>query len=325
MKKKDIIYLVVLLIVIGISFYRFKNRKYNSRDSKILMDTIVDISITGKDKNIDSILDSTFALIQDLDDQLSYYNENSEVSGINNREKVELSDDLLKIMDVAGKVYSQSDSLYDVSVGALVDIWQFDRAEIPSQSAIETAQSHIGYSKIKIKNGLISIPEGMKINLGSLAKGYIIDQAVNLILSKGNFTGYVNAGGDIRYFGSTIPVKIGVQHPRNKNEIIETIHLTDEAVVTSGDYERFFMKNGVRYHHILNPETGFPAENTISVTVIAKTAIMADALSTAFFVMNPQDAVELSNKLPDVETMIYFMQDNEPASIRSAGFIKYIE
>ncbi len=325
MKKKDIIYLIVLLIVIGISAYRFKNRKFQSRDSKILMDTIVDISITGKNKNIDVILDSTFVLIRELDEKLSYYEDDSEVSSINNHAETELSGDLQNILEEAGKVYTLSGKLYDVSVGALVDIWLFDRAEVPDENTIADAKKNIGFDKISIKGNKIILPEGMKLNLGSLAKGYIVDKAVEYIQSQGEYTGYINAGGDIRYFGLNSPVTIGIQHPRDKDEIIEKLHMKNEAIVTSGDYERFFMKDNIRYHHILNPETGYPAENTISVTVIAPNAMQADALSTAFFVMSPQDAVDLSNKMPNVETMIYFMKDGEPTSLRSAGMKKYIE
>ncbi len=325
MKKKDIIYLIVLLIVIGISAYRFKNRKYESRDSKILMDTIVDISISGNNKNIETVLDSTFTLIRVLDDALSYYNENSEVQAINNHVKTDLSEELLSILIEAGKVYIQSDSLYDVSVGALVDIWHFDKADIPSAKEIEEAQKNVGFYRITIDDNKINLPEGLKLNLGSLAKGYIIDKAVDFIESQGDYTGYINAGGDIRYFGLDSAVNIGIQHPRDKDKIIEKLHMKNEAIVTSGDYERFFMKDNRRYHHILNPKTGFPAENTISVTVIAPNAMQADALSTAFFVMDPQDAVDLSNKLPNVETMIYFMKNGEPTSLRSAGLKKYLE
>jgi len=134
-----------------------------------------------------------------------------------------------------------------------------------------------------------------------------------------------NAGGDLRIFGYKKPLEIGIQHPRKKrNEIIAILKVKNKAVVTSGDYEQFFIIDGKRYHHILNPKTGFPAKTCVSVTVIASTALQADAFSTALFLLKPKSAIELANKTPNLEAIIYATENGSLVSYKSKNINQYL-
>jgi len=169
-----------------------------------------------------------------------------------------------------------------------------------------------------------SIIDGMKINLGSLAKGYIVDKVVEYLKQQNVISGFVNAGGDMRIFGRGKPFKIGIQHPRSEsNEIIDVINVGNMSVVTSGDYERYFMKDGKRYHHIINPLTGYPSQNAISVTVISETALIADAYSTALFLLEPEQSLKLAEETDELEAVVYFIKDDKIEKLETKGFKKY--
>jgi thiamine biosynthesis lipoprotein len=147
--------------------------------------------------------------------------------------------------------------------------------------------------------------EGMKITLGAIAKGYAVDQAIDLLKSEGIQHALIDAGGDIRAIGrkSEGPWGIALQNPRNSSDYVALIPLDDQAVATSGDYERFFDENK-SFHHIIDPKTGYSATSLISVTVIAKNLTHADALATTIFVMGPEKGIGLLESLPDVEGLL---------------------
>jgi thiamine biosynthesis lipoprotein len=148
---------------------------------------------------------------------------------------------------------------------------------------------------------------GTEIDLGGIAKGYVVDRAVDVLRQSGITSASVDAGGDIRLIGGKPggrPWRVGVRHPRERDRIIAVLELLDSAVVTSGDYERYFMLGGTRYHHLLDPDTGLPAAGLASVTVVAADATTADALSTTVFVMGRERGLALIESLPGVEAIL---------------------
>jgi thiamine biosynthesis lipoprotein len=182
---------------------------------------------------------------------------------------------------------------------------------VPEPVEIEAAAALVDYSLMEndYAAGKVFLPSsGMALDLGGIAKGYIVDRGLELLARSGIGHALLNAGGDIGILGPKpdgSPWRIGVKHPRRDDELIAVISwLKKGAVVTSGDYERFFEEDGERYHHILDPRTGYPARNLLSATVVAPTAIEADALSTALFVMGPQRGLELVESLPGVEAIL---------------------
>ncbi len=328
MKRKDIINLALFALIFGFALYRYVNKEIVVIRSEFLMDTIVEIKGTSAQNNVESIIDSTFKLMESYEKQYSYFDSTSNIYRFNHSESeyLKLDDDLLQMLNLSNELFYNSDSLYDVSIGPLSDLWNFSRKEIPADASIATALKQVGFDKLQIGNKKIFKPSKMKLNFGSLVKGFIVDKAVEYLKSKDIYAGYVNAGGDMRLFNLKTDLKIGIQHPRkNKNKLVGVLSLQDNAVVTSGDYERYFVQNGRRYHHIINPKTGYPHKNTISVTVISEKALLGDAYSTALFLLNPQKAISLANKIVNLEAFIIFEDDEQLSSICTEGFEKYVD
>ncbi|MCH8157366.1 MAG: FAD:protein FMN transferase, partial [Nitrospinae bacterium] len=202
----------------------------------------------------------------------------------------------------------------DITIGPAVALWNFDveTASPPDAKALEEAVRLIHYQDISIGNGTLQLNrKGMSLHLGAMGKGYAVDRAVDVLKKFGIENGLVNAGGDLMAFGTrddrqdgTQAWRIGLQHPRSPEKMIASLDLSDRAVATSGDYQRYFIRDGIRYHHILDPQTGLPARSAMSATVVASSATDADALATALFVLGPDRGIALIDSLDGVEGMI---------------------
>ena len=325
MKKRDVINIIILLIIISFAAYRFYNRKITFSQSKFALDTIVEITVTSQKRNIKSVIDEAFEMIADYDRKFNFYDPEGELGKINSSEQVSLDKDFYQLLKISFELYEKSDSLYDTTIGRLTELWDFSTEHIPNIDSIRTAQENSGFEKIKFSEDQLIKPKNLKLNFGSLAKGYIIDRVVDFLEDNPVESGIVNAGGDIRIFGYNKKKEIGIQHPRSdRNEIIATLQVGNKAIVTSGDYERFFIKDNKRYHHIIDPKTGFPTENAISVTVVASQAVTADAYSTALFLLKPEAAIELVNQIENLQAIIYFETRGKIESIMSERFEEYL-
>ena len=325
MKRKDLRNLLALLLVLGLGTINYFTRVNSATSGAFILDTYVEIMAKGKSNDLEAVIDSTFALMKQYEEQLSFYKGEGELRHLNQQESVDISSDIYEILKVSEDLYNKSDGLYDVSIGQLSEVWDFDNNIKPTEAVVDSALQKIGFSKIRFDKNSLQKPLEVELNLGSLAKGYIIDKAVDYLQSHKVSLGFVNAGGDIRIFGQNKPLVIGIQHPRNqRNEIIGKISVPNMAIVTSGDYERFFMNDGKRYHHILNPKTGYPAHENISSTVVAESALLADAWSTASFLMNREDAVKAANQMEGVEVLLIYEEDGELKNIMSEGMKEYI-
>jgi len=322
MKKRDLINIIILIAVIVFGAISFANRTYTFSDTKFLMDTIVNIKIETKNKDAEFVIDAAFEIINEYEKVLSFYDQESQLWKFNNSltNSMPLDEDLLQIFFLSEQLYQDSDSLYDISIGALSELWDFNKFYIPSEDSIKTALENVGFEKLTLEGIRLTKPKGVKINLGSLAKGFVIDKVVEYLVSEEIESGFVNAGGDMRIFGQKKPLRIGIQHPRNsRNELIGVLNIKNKAIVTSGDYERFFEQDGKRYHHILNPKSGYPAEGTVSVTIVAPTALFADAYSTALFLMEPDKAIELIDRTDMLEAVVFYFEDSEIKKLESIG------
>ena len=328
MKRKDIINIILFIMVFAFAAYRYLSRTYSSQRSAFVMNTLVDIKIETKHKETNDILDNALKLIEDYENKFSFYKNGSQIWNFNNSviDSLYIDEDLAKILSISKELFQKTHSHYDITIGALSEIWDFDDEVIPTNEEIEKAIQVTDFKKLKIQNNYLYKPDGIKINLGSLAKGLIIDKVVEYLNQQNVISGFVNAGGDMRIFGTEKPFKIGIQHPRSKsNEIIDVINVGNRSVVTSGDYERYFMKDGKRYHHIIDPLTGYPSRNAISVTVISETALIADAYSTALFLLEPEQAIEFAEETYDLEAVIYVIIDNEIEKLETLGLKEYYE
>jgi FAD:protein FMN transferase len=307
---------ILVLSIVALSVYN--KRPVEIKYSRVLMGTVVDITIIGDDEaQLNSAAEAAFAEIKRLEGLMSHYKEGSDVGKINaaaGKDAVPVSNETFEVIEAALEISRLSNGAFDVTMGALGKVWHFtkDDGQVlmpPSKEKVKTILKLVDYRKIILdtKSRAVKLAkEGMKINLGGVAKGYITGRAAEVLKKKGVKKGIIHAGGDMVVFNESddSPHIIGIQDPRNKDNTIGTIKISNAAIASSGDYERFFIKDRKRYHHIMDPSTGFPADKSMAVTIAAKNPTFADALSTAVFILGPIDGMKLIEKLPDVEGLI---------------------
>lgn len=193
------------------------------------------------------------------------------------------------------EIHRASDGFFDVTIAPLTKIWGFRDGSnrIPTPSAIQDALSKVGMLRIRKEGEALILPKGMELDWGGIAKGYGIDLASRALIEMGIESGFLNAGGDLFCWGKNpekVPWKIGIKHPR-EDGVLGVLHITELGAATAGDYQRFFVKDGIRYHHIFDPKTGFPVKGKQSVTVIGPETLICDALSTALFVSGQPESI----------------------------------
>lgn len=268
------------------------------RESRFMMGTIVDVVLyTEKDsaaKAAGNALERIIRIEEAADPSAS----GSPVFEIRKGKGAGIEGDLERILETAMKVSRATSGAFDPTLGAVVYLWGFGREDptLPGPEEIERALKRPGWDRVPTGT---CCPEGLEIwfDLGGVAKGYAVDAAVRTLREEGIKAGIVNAGGDLRSFGAGPRRgfwKIGVQDPSHPQELAGILEIREAAVATSGDYQRYFERDGVLYHHILDPATGYPARTGLKgVTVVAPDCALADALATAAFVMGPEKGLEL--------------------------------
>jgi len=281
-----------------------------------LMGTRVEIVLCGPDRTaLEEAAARGYAELERLERDLSVWKEDSQVSRINRLAGVEpvvVDRALFELIRDSVGVSRISGGSFDITVEPLVRLWDFRRPDFrpPDPESIRKALEAVDYRRILLNETVPSVfleRKGMRITLGGVAKGYAADRASEVVRASGVAGGVVKAGGDLRAFGrkeNGEVWKVGVANPRDKQRVMCVIPVSDAAVSTSGDYERFRMVDGVRYHHILNPRTGTSASQCMSATVIAGSGTVADALATAVFVLGPEEGMGLIERLPGVEGVI---------------------
>jgi thiamine biosynthesis lipoprotein len=260
--------------------------------------------------------DGVFREFQRLDGLMSVWKKDSDVDRLNaaaGKHPVSIAPDTMEALVTARQVSEWTHGKFDVTFGALSDIWKFDQDQddsVPAAAAIAERLPLIDYRKLVLdqagSTAFLRRP-GMRAHLGGIGKGYAVDRGVAILRAAGLADFSIQAGGDLYVSGRRGDRlwRLGIADPRaSGGGIFARVELTDTTFSTSGDYERFFMKNGVRYHHILDPSTGQPARLSRSVTILAKRAVLADGLSTGVFLLGPEEGMALIERLPDVEGVI---------------------
>ena len=278
------------------------------------MGTLVDITVFEKDENkAELAIQNAFNEIQRLEGLMSTHIPGSEVSKINQAagvQSVPVSPEVFEVIERALYWARKTDGALDISVGPVQELWKFDidHPSPPDKTAIEQKLSKVGHDKIHLENQTVFLAEkGMQLHLGAIAKGYAVDQAAKTLQKNNIHHAFINAGGDLKTLGSRPDKKdwkIGLQHPRKPESILASFSLSGKAVATSGDYQKYFNQEGTRYHHILNPKTGYPATGMTSATVVTDTVMDADALSTALFVMGAKKGLAFIDSLKNTEGLI---------------------
>lgn len=289
-----------------------------TRETRFLLGTAASISIYDESFPSQTI-DRAFERVTEIQNRMSINEsdyDDTEILAVNRnagRASVSVSDDTAEVVREGIRWAEVTNGAFDISLAPLITLWGIGtpREQVPSPAAIEGRISLVGYDEIQVTDDPdIFLPrEGMAIDVGGIAKGYAVDETARIIREAGVSHALVDFGGDIFTVGTRVdgnPWRIGVQHPSSeRQELLAVIELVDQAVVSSGDYERFFERNGIRYHHIIDAETGAPSRSGLtSVTIVGPEAMGADALSTGVFVMGLEAGMALVETLPEYEAII---------------------
>lgn len=264
-------------------------------------------------------------------DSICGYEQGSEVARINHDPVApsRVSSDVAYILERAIEYARVSDGALDVTIDPVMQVWhrfEDETAVPPSSEALDSALDLVDYRNLILEDSGVRLVSEGSIDLGSIAKGYAVDRGIAVMDSLGVAAGLIDAGGDIRTLGKRPRGglwRIGLRDPRKPDEMLTVFQVNEKAITTSGDYERYFVRDGVRYHHILDPKTGKPARGCCSVTIITEDACDADAIATAVFVMGPDKGMALIESLPDVEGLIVVCHDHQKRVLRSGGMAEY--
>ena len=284
-----------------------------SGDARPLMGTEVSVCLWHQDPVVGrGIVDLVFAEVERIDRLMSTYKEDSVISAINRNaadEPIVAGDELFQLIRRSLDISVLTRGAFDITYDSVGQHYDFRNRQRPDAETIETERKLINFRFVELDqaSGTVSFREqGVRINLGGIAKGYVVERGISILRSHGVEHGIVTAGGDSRLLGDRRgqPWMVGIRDPRNDGQVAISVPLEAEAISTSGDYERFFDEDDVRYHHIIRPSTGEPAGGVHSATVIGPDAVITDALSTSVFVMGVDQGLRLVGTLPDYESIV---------------------
>ncbi len=278
-----------------------------------LMGTAVSVELWAPgDMDGGALVEAVFAEFARLDHMMNPWNPDSELSRINREAAagpVGASSEIIEVVQRALHYSRLSDGAFDISFASVGQHYDYRRGEMPDAQELQVGRANIDYRAIQVDPGRGEIRftrPGLQVDLGGIAKGYAVDRGIAILQAGGVTSAIVSAGGDSRILGDLQgrPRTVGIRHPRREGEYAALIPLADTAISTSGDYERFFIVDGVRHHHILNPRTGQSAREVQSASILAARAIDSDALSTTTFILGVDKGLALIDSLPGVDAII---------------------
>jgi thiamine biosynthesis lipoprotein len=282
-------------------------------DARPLMGTEVSVYLWHEDEAEGlRLVEAVFAESIRIDELMSTYKESSRISEINRdaaQQSVDAGDELAGLIERALDISVLTRGAFDITYDSVGQHYDFRERARPNAETIAAQRELIDYRLVEVDRVASSVrflKEGVRINLGGIAKGYVVERGVDILRHNGIENAIVTAGGDSRLLGDRRgrPFMIGIRDPRKDGEVAISLPLQEEAISTSGDYERFFDEDGIRYHHIIQPSTGEPAGGVHSATVFGPDAVMTDALSTSVFVMGVDMGLRLIAGLPDYEGIV---------------------
>ncbi len=301
------LFIIIVIFIYNIGFTQIIHKRVTN-----LLGSPFEITLVGKDTlSINTNIDLAIAELKRIENIISEWIPTSDVSIINKNagiSPVEVPAELIQLVERANKIAKITDGAFDITYASMDKIWKFDGSMkvMPSKEEIKKSVEKVGYKNIIIdnqKNTIYLKNKGMKMGFGGIGQGYIADKIKELLLSKGVVSGIINVSGDISTWGrqpNGEQWKIAIKNPLNKNKVFATFPLEDISVETSGSYEKYVIFNGIKYTHIIDTRTGYPAQGVSSVTVFAKTTELADALATGIFVLGVDVGIDLVNQLPGV-------------------------
>lgn len=269
-----------------------------------------------------------------IDQSMSLYDDRSLISAFNRADtSMEIDEHMIYVVKMARDMYDISEGMFDISVMPLVDLWGFgpNRTQrLPLQHTIDSVLQFVGMDKLVLEgNRLIKKDERLKIDLDGIAQGYSVDVLAHFLDSRGVENYLVELGGEIKakgYKDGNLPFEIAIERPQGESRSAVVLQLTGKAITTSGNYRRAFDYEGRHIHHLINPKDGYPIQNNIaSVTVIAPTAIEADAYDNVFMAMPVEKGLALANRLKDIEIYVIYKENEQFKETSSTGFSRYIK
>lgn len=336
-KKRIVGISVTLLLVVLLISVLGRDKLATAKSGSFeVMGTFANIvAVAADEKTAQTSVQAAIDRLHYVDRLMSDYDAESQLYKLNQNgfgKPMKIDADLFYVLSESVKYSELSEGAFDITIGAVVDLWrQAEKTSaIPTDAQIAEAKSKVGFRNLILDADSSTAEfkvEGMRLDLGGIAKGYAIDLAMNALRENGAASGMVDVGGDIRCFGS--PAKkqywrIGLQDHRKAGKMLLVLKLNDIAVATSGDYQRFALIDGERFGHIMNPQAAASAKELSSVTVIAETAIAADALATAVTVMGAERGMGLIESVDGVETML-IPNTEELTFIHTRGIVPYID
>jgi len=341
---RGIAVVVVCLLLGGALYVGLTARKMVQVDSgyKVVMGTFSRaVAIAPSEKVARACIAAAFEEQRRVEELMSYHNCDSELNTVNreaHQRAVEVDEATFEVLEKARQFSELSGGAFDVTIGALGELWRRAAAAdtVPTEAEIAEAKSRVGYDKLLLDTNTRTVrfaAEGMRIDLGGIAKGYAVDKSVAAMKKRGAAGGMVDLGGNIRCFGRPPEGqecwRVGLQDPNvapdelGGSKLLLVLTLTDESVATSGDYRRFVKVQGSKESHIIDTGTGKGAHKLVSDTIIASNAVTADALSTAVNVLGPEAGLALVESIPDVEAILIPVgRDAQP--IFSSGAKAYV-
>ncbi len=307
-KKSLIAVILCAVIVFGIVSYDFISGRNSCEKTSVAMGTVVTFNLYGFGAKND--LDKIETEINGLENSvLSWRKKGSDVYRINERAgaSVSVSPDTAKIIGQCIDISDDCGGVFDITIGNVTKLWDFggNNQRLPSDDEIKTALGSVGYKNVSISGNAVRINKGQSLDLGAVGKGFACDKIKDLLAKGRTKSAVVSVGGSLLIYGNrTFP--IGIVNPDNDKQSMGTLKLKDTCVSTSGNYEKYFEKDGKRFHHILNATTGYPATSEFkSVTVVCSSGLLSDALSTVCYIAGYRKSVDILKEY-DAEAVFIF-------------------
>ncbi len=280
------------------------------RESRFLMGTLIEIVAYPPTDRVKGAVDGAFSRMEEIEAMADHRREGSALETLHSSSDAELPEEMVTVISAALSFASASSGAFDPTMGKVVSLWGFDRDApgLPEKGELAKALKTVGYERLRLNGSRVQADGPVWLDLGGIAKGYAVDEAVKYLQEDHVQSGIVNAGGDLRVFGKKPgreAWKIGVQDPDDHQGLAGVMTVKSGAVATSGDYERYFETGGKRYHHILDPSTGYPADSGLrSVTILAQDCLTADSLATAVFVLGSEKGLRLLKNYKGSEAVL---------------------
>lgn len=309
-RKFKIVFTAIILFAagfLGLGLYNAQ-KFYVEKQTRFMMDTYVTITAIGPRQITAKAIDSAFNRMQEIDVKFNPLNPKSPIYAFNHKNEPITDPEIIELIKVGLEVSKESGGAFDITVAPLLELWGFNSKSyyFPQEEEIKNCLKSVGYRHLLIKDGKLTKDNpATAIDLGGIAKGYALAQAASVLKAQGITSALVDAGGDIYTLGNKSGKlwKVGIKSPRTEG-IIGYVEVEDLAVLGSGDYERFFIKDSKRYHHIFDPKTGYPTQGVISVTLMYPNPIIAQIWTKIPFVLGAKKGLEMLAQIPNLEAII---------------------